>query len=67
VIISTLYQCDMCGETEKGIGRHFPEDWKKREQKDLCHKCFRISNQPINNLSQERLKHELRLLSTRRR
>jgi len=66
MIISSLYRCDNCGK--EANSRHLPEGWRTRGLNgDYCATCFRITGQPINNLSDERLRKELHFIAMSRR
>jgi DNA-directed RNA polymerase subunit RPC12/RpoP len=67
MIISTLYRCDNCGKEANGTSRDMPESWAKSAGKDLCPTCIRIAGTPINNLSDDRLRKEIRFVAMSRR
>ena len=60
MIISTLYQCDMCLKEAQGRTRKLPRGWKWLPIKgDLCSGCARIDDQRVQNLSKKELRREM--------
>lgn len=60
MIISTLYQCDVCQKKTRGRSRNLPRGWKWLPIKGyLCSACARLDGQHVQNLSKKELRGEL--------